>query len=144
MLNSTVYVLFSYDVKSTLDLTFVFRKGLYLGWFPVVSALSCSNFIYFYTYNGLKSALLGGRSKASPLVDLSLAFVSGIVAFIRWPALNLFVYIFKRLITLMLVKCYNLVVSLLNLYVFFNYSFPGHLCFLLVTSAVQLLLLCSH
>ncbi|BFZ17856.1 hypothetical protein BsWGS_20895 [Bradybaena similaris] len=54
-------------------------KGLYLGWFPVVSALSGSNFIYFYTYNGLKSALLRGRSKASPLVDLSLAFVSGVV-----------------------------------------------------------------
>ncbi|KAK0059023.1 peroxisomal membrane protein PMP34 [Biomphalaria pfeifferi] len=54
-------------------------EGVYLGWFPVVSALCCSNFVYFYTYNGLKSSVLGGHKKASPIVDLTLAFLSGVV-----------------------------------------------------------------
>uniref|UniRef100_A0A2C9LUL5 Uncharacterized protein n=1 Tax=Biomphalaria glabrata TaxID=6526 RepID=A0A2C9LUL5_BIOGL len=53
-------------------------EGVYLGWFPVVSALCCSNFVYFYTYNGLKSSVLGGRKKASPIVDLTLAFLSAL------------------------------------------------------------------
>ncbi|XP_076442221.1 peroxisomal membrane protein PMP34-like isoform X2 [Babylonia areolata] len=53
-------------------------EGLYLGWFPVVTALCCSNFVYFYTINTLKLKLLGGR-KSSPLTDLSYAFVSGLV-----------------------------------------------------------------
>uniref|UniRef100_A0A0B7B3X2 Peroxisomal membrane protein PMP34 n=1 Tax=Arion vulgaris TaxID=1028688 RepID=A0A0B7B3X2_9EUPU len=54
-------------------------ESLYLGWFPVVTALCCSNFVYFYTYNGLKSAVSGRGKKASALVDLSMAFVSGVV-----------------------------------------------------------------
>lgn len=53
-------------------------EGLYLGWFPVVTALCCSNFVYFYSINTLKLKLIGGR-KSSPLTDLSLAFVSGVV-----------------------------------------------------------------
>ncbi|XP_059151962.1 peroxisomal membrane protein PMP34-like isoform X2 [Physella acuta] len=54
-------------------------EGVYLGWFPVVTALCCSNFVYFYTYNGMKSAIVGKHKKASPLADLSMAFISGVV-----------------------------------------------------------------
>ncbi|KAK7490810.1 hypothetical protein BaRGS_00017866 [Batillaria attramentaria] len=53
-------------------------EGLYRGWFPVVTALCTSNFVYFYTFNSLKMKLTQGR-KSSPLTDLSLAFVSGVV-----------------------------------------------------------------
>lgn len=53
-----------------------FRMGLYLGWFPVVTALCCSNFVYFYTYNSLKTKFIQGK-KSSALTDLSLAFISG-------------------------------------------------------------------
>ena len=56
----------------------LFRVGLYRGWFPVVTALCCSNFVYFYTFNSLKLKMTGGR-KSSPLTDLSLAFISGAV-----------------------------------------------------------------
>ncbi|PVD38005.1 hypothetical protein C0Q70_00610 [Pomacea canaliculata] len=52
--------------------------GLYLGWFPVVTALCCSNFVYFYTYNSLKTKFIQGK-KSSALTDLSLAFISGVV-----------------------------------------------------------------
>lgn len=68
-----------FALLTVMYLTFAFRDGLYLGWCPVVTALCCSNFVYFYTYNGLKSAILKGRKRASPLVDLSVAFVSGTV-----------------------------------------------------------------
>ncbi|KAK7112768.1 peroxisomal membrane protein PMP34-like isoform X2 [Littorina saxatilis] len=51
---------------------------LYRGWFPVVTALCCSNFVYFYTFNSLKLKFIRG-TKSSPLTDLSLAFVSGVV-----------------------------------------------------------------
>ncbi|KAK3789034.1 hypothetical protein RRG08_063750 [Elysia crispata] len=54
-------------------------EGLYLGWFPVVTALCCSNFVYFYSFNGIKSLVLGTQKKAGPLVDLSVAFISGCV-----------------------------------------------------------------
>ncbi|RUS72801.1 hypothetical protein EGW08_019438 [Elysia chlorotica] len=52
---------------------------MYLGWFPVVSALCCSNFVYFYSFNGIKSVMLGSQKKARPLLDLSVAFISGCV-----------------------------------------------------------------
>lgn len=54
----------------------LFRAELYRGWFPVVTALCCSNFVYFYTFNSLKLKFIRG-TKSSPLTDLSLAFVSG-------------------------------------------------------------------
>ncbi|XP_067673499.1 peroxisomal membrane protein PMP34-like isoform X1 [Haliotis asinina] len=53
--------------------------GIYRGWFSVVSSLCLSNFVYFYTYNGLKSVFIGPGEKAAPSKDLFLGFVSGIV-----------------------------------------------------------------
>ncbi|CAH1274198.1 SLC25A17 [Branchiostoma lanceolatum] len=52
-------------------------KALYRGWFPVVSSLCCSNFVYFYTHNGLKTIM--NHQPDSPLKDLCLAFMAGVV-----------------------------------------------------------------
>ncbi|XP_062308951.1 peroxisomal membrane protein PMP34 isoform X2 [Osmerus eperlanus] len=34
--------------------------SLYRGWFPVISSLCCSNFVYFYTFNTLKKLMVSG------------------------------------------------------------------------------------
>lgn len=53
--------------------------SLYQGLFPVLVTLCCSNFVYFYTYNGLKTILQEEGSKPGPLKDLLMAFVSGVI-----------------------------------------------------------------
>lgn len=54
-------------------------SSLYQGIFPVLVTLCCSNFVYFYTYNGLKTILLEEGSKPGPVKDLLMAFVSGVI-----------------------------------------------------------------
>uniref|UniRef100_K1Q6U2 Peroxisomal membrane protein PMP34 n=1 Tax=Magallana gigas TaxID=29159 RepID=K1Q6U2_MAGGI len=54
-------------------------SSLYQGLFPVLVTLCCSNFVYFYTYNGLKTTLLEEGSKPGPVKDLLMAFVSGVI-----------------------------------------------------------------
>ncbi|XP_048763251.2 peroxisomal membrane protein PMP34-like [Ostrea edulis] len=54
-------------------------SSLYQGLFPVLVTLCCSNFVYFYTYNGLKTSLLEEGSKPGPVKDLLMAFVSGVI-----------------------------------------------------------------
>ena len=54
-----------------------FSVGLYRGLWPVVSSLCCSNFVYFYAFNGLKSTLLGNARRSDPIKDLTLGFVAG-------------------------------------------------------------------
>ncbi|XP_022318685.2 peroxisomal membrane protein PMP34-like [Crassostrea virginica] len=54
-------------------------SSLYQGLFPVLVTLCCSNFVYFYTYNGLKQTLLEEGSKPGPFKDLLMAFVSGVI-----------------------------------------------------------------
>ncbi|KAK6170729.1 hypothetical protein SNE40_019045 [Patella caerulea] len=54
-------------------------SALYRGLFPVVSALCCSNFVYFYVFNGLKAVMLQQTGKVDPLKDLTLAFVAGVI-----------------------------------------------------------------
>ncbi|XP_062388051.1 peroxisomal membrane protein PMP34 [Sardina pilchardus] len=51
--------------------------SLYRGWFPVISSLCCSNFVYFYTFNTLKRALVKGSSW--PGKDLLMGIISGSV-----------------------------------------------------------------
>lgn len=51
--------------------------SLYRGWFPVISSLCCSNFVYFYTFNTLKRVMVSDRSK--PAKDLLMGFISGAV-----------------------------------------------------------------
>jgi adenine nucleotide transporter 17 len=50
---------------------------LYRGLFPVLATLCCSNFVYFYTFNGLKTVYLGEMEKAGPIKDLTFAFIAG-------------------------------------------------------------------
>uniref|UniRef100_A0A3B4CK19 Solute carrier family 25 member 17 n=1 Tax=Pygocentrus nattereri TaxID=42514 RepID=A0A3B4CK19_PYGNA len=53
--------------------------SLYRGWFPVISSLCCSNFVYFYTFNCLKRVLVTGKQQSRPSKDLAMGFISGAV-----------------------------------------------------------------
>jgi len=51
--------------------------GLYRGWFPVTTSICCSNFVYFYVFNGLKAVAYKDSAKPYPAKDLVLAFLAG-------------------------------------------------------------------
>ena len=53
------------------------RPSLYRGWFPVISSLCCSNFVYFYTFNTLKKLATAGPGRPGPAKDLLMGVVSG-------------------------------------------------------------------
>lgn len=53
--------------------------SLYRGWFPVISSLCCSNFVYFYTFNTLKKLTASGAGRSRPGKDLLMGIVSGVV-----------------------------------------------------------------
>ncbi|KAM9394274.1 peroxisomal membrane protein PMP34 [Pholidichthys leucotaenia] len=53
--------------------------SLYRGWFPVISSLCCSNFVYFYTFNTLKKLTVSGPGKSRPGKDLLMGIASGVV-----------------------------------------------------------------
>ncbi|KAL0993155.1 hypothetical protein UPYG_G00103960 [Umbra pygmaea] len=53
--------------------------SLYRGWFPVISSLCCSNFVYFYTFNTLKKVMVAKNSQSRPGTDLLMGFISGAV-----------------------------------------------------------------
>ncbi|GFR87862.1 peroxisomal membrane protein PMP34-like [Elysia marginata] len=92
--------------KSTLqELKTIIREegveGLYRGWFPVVTALCCSNFVYFYCFNGIKSVVVGNQKKARPLVDFcslyrgcwsvnSTTLISSLVYFYTYACIQYF------------------------------------------------------
>ncbi|NWU57385.1 PM34 protein, partial [Dromas ardeola] len=50
----------------------------YRGWFPVISSLCCSNFVYFYTFNSLKALWVKGQHSTTGK-DLILGVVAGSV-----------------------------------------------------------------
>ncbi|ELK07988.1 Peroxisomal membrane protein PMP34 [Pteropus alecto] len=50
----------------------------YRGWFPVISSLCCSNFVYFYTFNSLKAIWVKGQHSTTGK-DLVVGFVAGVV-----------------------------------------------------------------
>ncbi|CAG5897762.1 unnamed protein product [Menidia menidia] len=52
--------------------------SLYRGWFPVISSLCCSNFVYFYTFNALKKAAAEGAGKPRPGKDLLMGIIAGV------------------------------------------------------------------
>ncbi|KAJ8383985.1 hypothetical protein AAFF_G00212290 [Aldrovandia affinis] len=52
--------------------------SLYRGWFPVISSLCCSNFVYFYTFNSLKRVWSTGGAGARPSKDLLMGVISGV------------------------------------------------------------------
>jgi len=51
--------------------------GLYRGWFPVMTSVCYSNFVYFYVFNGLKAIAYKDGTKPYPAKDLVLAFIAG-------------------------------------------------------------------
>ncbi|XP_077591244.1 peroxisomal membrane protein PMP34 [Stigmatopora nigra] len=53
--------------------------ALYRGWFPVISSLCCSNFVYFYTFNTLKRLTPTHPQRSRLGVDLLMGIVSGAV-----------------------------------------------------------------
>ena len=55
------------------------RQSLYRGWFPVITSVCCSNFVYFYTFRGLKAVCSNVFSNSAALKDLSLGTIAGIV-----------------------------------------------------------------
>ncbi|XP_046844827.1 peroxisomal membrane protein PMP34-like isoform X3 [Xenia sp. Carnegie-2017] len=54
-------------------------SSLYRGLLPVLSSLYCSNFVYFYTFNGLKAAYVTKRSPETVVVDLLCGFLAGVI-----------------------------------------------------------------
>ncbi|XP_062931811.1 peroxisomal membrane protein PMP34 isoform X2 [Cynocephalus volans] len=50
----------------------------YRGWFPVISSLCCSNFVYFYTFNSLKAVWVKGQHSTTGK-DLVIGFIAGVV-----------------------------------------------------------------
>ncbi|XP_054844537.1 peroxisomal membrane protein PMP34 isoform X1 [Eublepharis macularius] len=65
----------------TVLLEIIKEEGLlapYRGWFPVISSLCCSNFVYFYTFNSLKTVWVKGHHSTTGK-DLTLGVVAGIV-----------------------------------------------------------------
>ncbi|KAL4239788.1 hypothetical protein ACF0H5_000591 [Mactra antiquata] len=54
-------------------------SALYRGLIPVVTTLCCSNFVYFYAYNSLKAVVAGKGYALTAVMDLSLAFISGVI-----------------------------------------------------------------
>lgn len=53
--------------------------SLYRGWFPVISSLCCSNFVYFYTFNTLKKVMIVGPQRSRPGKDLLMGIIAGAV-----------------------------------------------------------------
>ena len=53
------------------------RAGIYRGLFPVVTSVCCSQFVYFYVFNGLKAIAYKDGAKPYPTKDLILAFLAG-------------------------------------------------------------------
>lgn len=53
------------------------RQSLYRGWFPVISSLCCSNFVYFYTFNTLKRLNISGPARSRLGKDLLMGIVAG-------------------------------------------------------------------
>uniref|UniRef100_UPI00358F6EBA peroxisomal membrane protein PMP34 n=1 Tax=Myxine glutinosa TaxID=7769 RepID=UPI00358F6EBA len=54
-------------------------EGLYRGWFPAICSLFCSNFVYFYTFNGLKELWLGKQGISTPGKDIVMGLIAGTV-----------------------------------------------------------------
>lgn len=53
----------------------LYRETLYRGIIPVLQSLCASNFVYFYTFHGLK--MLKSQRKQSARNDLFLASIAG-------------------------------------------------------------------
>ena len=71
------------------DLIDSFRLTLYRGLQPVLTSLYCSNFVYFYTFNGMKAIATSKGVNATPTRDLIFGYLSGIALLLILPFLFL-------------------------------------------------------
>ena len=71
------------------DLIDSFRSTLYRGLQPVLTSLYCSNFVYFYTFNGMKAIATSKGVNATPTRDLIFGYLSGIALLLILPFLFL-------------------------------------------------------
>jgi len=55
-------------------------ESLYKGLGPVLTSLYCSNFVYFYSFSGMKMLASSKGLKPSASRDLVLGYLSGITA----------------------------------------------------------------
>ena len=62
----------------------------YRGWFPVISSLCCSNFVYFYTFNSLKAVWVKGQHSTTGK-DLVVGFVAGNFKFSEYKVFLYFI-----------------------------------------------------
>ncbi|KAJ7330051.1 hypothetical protein JRQ81_016225 [Phrynocephalus forsythii] len=69
---------FRQDRSPTKILNIRVNLAPYRGWFPVISSLCCSNFVYFYTFNSLKAVWVKGHHSTTGK-DLILGVVAGVV-----------------------------------------------------------------
>lgn len=58
---------------------FYFREGLYRGLEPVLVSLCASNFVYFYSFHGLRSVFNKKGSNQSAARDLLLGSIAGAI-----------------------------------------------------------------
>eukprot|EP00118_Oscarella_pearsei_P003643 m.15161 g.15161 ORF g.15161 m.15161 type:complete len:311 (+) comp26224_c0_seq2:66-998(+) len=54
-------------------------QSLYRGLGPVLTSISCANFVYFYAFNGLKRLLRRRGIQSSPWTDLAVGSLAGVV-----------------------------------------------------------------
>jgi len=64
--------------ESYLNYELIIRGTLYRGLVPVLESLCVSNFVYFYSFHGLK-AYISEKIPASAVRDLCLGSVAGII-----------------------------------------------------------------
>ncbi|XP_071965437.1 peroxisomal membrane protein PMP34-like [Antedon mediterranea] len=53
--------------------------SLYKGWFPVISSLCCSNFVYFYCFQGLQAKYVLTLTESKPIKDLIFGIIAGVI-----------------------------------------------------------------
>lgn len=62
--------------RKWVKIHFIYSTSLFRGGLSTVQCVAISNFIYFYTFHGLKKAVsIGGKQSAKK--DLIFAFVAG-------------------------------------------------------------------
>ena len=72
------------SLPQCLHVTFllcIYSIGIYRGWWPVVTSICVSNFVYFYVFTGLKAFAYKGGVKPYPAKDLLLAFCAGMFGY---------------------------------------------------------------
>ncbi|XP_072029987.1 peroxisomal membrane protein PMP34-like [Amphiura filiformis] len=54
-------------------------ESLYRGWFPVITSVCCSNFVYFYTFRCIRAVCVNTLRNKAALKDLVIGMVAGVI-----------------------------------------------------------------